>query len=36
MKGLGQFSGIRAMVDDSGKVQKVVKDRKGTLGDGDA
>ena len=36
MKGLGQFSVVAPMVDDSGKVQKVVKDRKGTLGDGDA
>ena len=31
MKGLGQFS-VVVMVDDSGKVQKVVKDRQGTLG----
>ena len=36
MKGLGQFSVVAPMVDDSGKVQKVVKDRQGTLGDGDA
>ena len=36
MKGLGQFSVVAPMVDDSGAVQKVVKDRKGNLGDGDA
>ena len=36
MKGLGQFSVVVPMVDDSGEVQKVVKDRKGNLGDGDA
>ena len=36
MKGLGQFSVVAPMVDDSGEVQQIVKDRKGNLGDGDA
>jgi len=36
MKGLGQFSVVAPMVDDSGEVQKVVKDRQGTLGSGNA